>query len=397
MRARRTATVVGGGLAGLTAATALAQAGWRVLVLERAAGFGEVGAGLAITSNGMAALDALGIGAQVRAAGHETFAAGMRDRHGRWLLQIPAPSGGSPGLNRAWGVHRQRLHAALLTAAAECDLVTGARVTGVQPGDPDGAQASVTWSDGAGEHTHPSDLVVAADGVRSSVRGAVLAREAPALRYSGWTCWRAVVDGDDADAGGFTAHWGPSTEFGAVRISDTQVYWYGYVRHPAEQPLADELGAAVQRFSDWAPEVRATVAATRAAQLLRHDVHHLPGGLPTYVRGRTVLIGDAAHAMLPTMGQGANTSLEDGVCVGLLIARPVDAGTPLRTVLAGFDRARRPRCRQIARRSLQTARFGAHLPGGPLQVLRDRALRAVPAGPAVAAGTAVLRWRPPAP
>jgi 2-polyprenyl-6-methoxyphenol hydroxylase-like FAD-dependent oxidoreductase len=204
-----------------------------------------------------------------------------------------------------------------------------------------------------------------------------------------------VVDDDSTVADRFTAYWGPSTEFGAVRISDSRVYWYGYFRHPAGQPLADELGTATELFSDWAPEVRAVVAATTPAQLLRHDVHHLPGGLPTYVRGRTVLIGDAAHAMLPTMGQGANTSLEDGVCVGLLIARPVDAGRPLANALAAFDRARRPRCRQVARRSLETARFGAHVPGGLPQLLRNAAIRAVPAGPALAAGTAVLRWQPP--
>ena len=194
--------------------------------------------------------------------------------------------------------------------------------------------------------------------------------------------------------GGFAPYWGPSTEFGAVRISDRRVYWYGYFRHPAEQPLADELGAAIEMFSDWAPEVRATVAATDPARLLRHDVHHLAGGPPTYVRGRTVLIGDAAHAMLPTMGQGANTSLEDGISVGRLIAQPVDAGMPLQDALAAFDRARRPRCRQVAARSRQTARFGAHVPGGIPQVVRNAVLRAVPAGPAVAASTAFLRWQP---
>jgi 2-polyprenyl-6-methoxyphenol hydroxylase-like FAD-dependent oxidoreductase len=394
MTGRRTATVVGGGLAGLSAAASLAQAGWRVLVLERAAGFGEVGAGLAVTRNGMAALDALGVGDQVRSAGYETFAAGTRDPQGRWLLRIPEEAA---GMNRAWGVHRQTLHAVLLAAAEPCDLVTGARVVAVQPGDPTGTRGSVTWSDGADEHTAAADLVVAADGIRSTVRAQLLDGRAPALRYSGRTSWRAVVDDDRTPGRGFAAWWGPSTEFGAVRISDSRVYGYGYFRHPAGQAFPDELGAAVQRFSTWAPEVRATVAATTPAQLLRHDVHHLPGGLPTYVRGRTVLIGDAAHAMLPTMGQGANTSLEDGVSVGRLIARPVDAGQPLQDALAAFDRARRPRCRQIARRSLQTARFGAHVPAGLPQVLRNAAVRAVPAGPAVAAGTAVLRWQPPEP
>lgn len=395
MSGPRTATVVGGGIAGFAAAASMLQAGWRVLLLERAAGFGEVGAGLAVTRNGMAALDALGLGEQVRAVGHPTSAAGTRDLHGRWLLRLPGDPDAPGAMNRAWGVHRQRLHAVLRSAAAGADLVTGARVVSVRSGDPAGGPASVTWVDGTGEHTATAELTVAADGMRSAVRGELFGARAPALRYSGRTCWRAVVDHDGTSGAGFAAYWGPGTEFGAVPVSATQVYWYGYFPHPAGRRSDDELGAAVERFSGWAPEVRATVAATRPGQLLRHDVHHLPGGLPTYVCGRTVVIGDAAHAMLPTMGQGANTSIEDGLCVGRLVAGPVDAGVPLAAALAAYDRARRPRCRQIARRSRQTARFGAHVPGGPPQALRNAVLRAVPAGPVEAAGTAVLRWEAP--
>ena len=345
----RSATVVGGGIAGLAAAISLLQAGWRVQVLERATASGEVGAGLAVTRNGMAALDALEVGAAVRAAGHRTRATGTRDRHGRWLLQLPASADDPSVPTVAWGVHRQRLHGALLDAAGAADLVTGARVTGLRPGAPDGAPAVLTWTDGSGEHTATADLVVAADGIRSVVRGVLLPGPRAALRPSGWTSWRAVVDDDTTPDEGFAPLWGPAAEFGAVRISDRQLYWYGYFRHPAGRPIADEHAAATARFAGWAPEVRAVVAATDPARLLRHDVHHLPRGLPTYVRGRTVLIGDAAHAMLPTMGQGANTSLEDGVCVGRLIGSPVAAGLPLAAALESFDRARRPRCRQIAR------------------------------------------------
>jgi len=392
MTDRRTATVVGGGIAGLAAAVSLLQAGWQVRVLERAAASGEVGAGLAVTRNGMAALDALGVGAVVRTAGHRTRAAGTRDQGGRWLLQVPGTD--DPGApTAAWGVHRQRLHGALLGAASAADLVSGARVTALEPGAPDGVPAVVTWTDDAGEHTAATDLVVAADGIRSVVRGALFPEVD--LRYSGWTSWRAVVDDDSTTDEGFTPFWGPAAEFGAVRISDTELYWYGYFRHPERRPIADEAAAATALFAGWAPAVRALVAATDPVRLLRHDVHHLPHGLPGYTCGRTVLIGDAAHAMLPTMGQGANTSLEDGVCVGRLIGAPVTAGAPLAAALSAFDRARRPRCRQIARRSALTARFGAHVPGGLPQVLRNAALRAVPAGPAAAAGAAVLRWEPP--
>jgi 2-polyprenyl-6-methoxyphenol hydroxylase-like FAD-dependent oxidoreductase len=389
----RAATVVGGGVAGLAAAVSLLQAGWRVTVLERAPAFGEVGAGLAVTRNGMAALDALGVGERVRAVAHETSAAGTRDLHGRWLLRLPDPRDDARSPQRAWGVHRQRLHAALLAAADGTELRTGAVVEQVRPGTPGGEPAAVTWRDGAGTHTGTTTLLVAADGIRSAVRARLFPDAR--LRYSGHTSWRAVVDDPDDPPGGFTAFWGPHAEFGSLGIGAGQRYWYGYVQAPEGTVHDEEHAAAARRFADWAPDVRDLVAATPPERLLRHDVHHLPGGLRTYVSGRTVLLGDAAHAMLPTMGQGANTSLEDGVCLGRLVGAPVARGVPLAAALGTYDAARRPRCRAIARRSLWTARSGAHLPGGWPQGARNAVLRRLPAERLVAAGTDVLRWEPP--
>jgi 2-polyprenyl-6-methoxyphenol hydroxylase-like FAD-dependent oxidoreductase len=108
-----------------------------------------------------------------------------------------------------------------------------------------------------------------------------------------------------------------------------------------------------------------------------------------------VVVGDAAHAMLPTMGQGAAIALEDGVCTGRMIAVPVTAGADLATALRAFDQARRPRCRQIARQSLLLARFGFELGGGRRQAARNALLRALPAGPAFAAGARIVRGAPP--
>lgn len=129
---------------------------------------------------------------------------------------------------------------------------------------------------------------------------------------------------------------GPGTEFGSLRVSDAQVYWSGYFRHPEGWSFADELAAARAHFARWPPRVRAVVAATTASRLIRHDVYNLPAGLPAYVRGQIVVVGDAAHATLPTLGQGAATVLEDGVCVGRVIAAPVRAGCEL----PGADRIR---------------------------------------------------------
>ena len=173
------------------------------------------------------------------------------------------------------------------------------------------------------------------------------------------------------------------------------MYWYGYFKHPARSAFENELEAARDHFSDWTPDVREIVGRTQAGALMRHDVYHLPSGLPRYVHGRVAVIGDAAHALLPTMGQGANTSLEDGVSLGQLVAEPVACGAELESALADFDHARRPRCAKIARRSAMTERIGSSLTSNWQQALRNSLMRLTPAGPAARAGAEVLRWSPP--
>ncbi len=391
-----TAAVAGGGIAGLATAVALTQAGWQVTVLERAPAFGEVGAGLGLTGNGLAALDAIGAGEAARAAGCMISHRGFQDSHGRWLVRMPQDRPDIATVNRFLGIHRQRLHGVLLEAAQQAGvgLVNGAEVTAVQPGTPGGEAAVVIWRSGATAHTMRAQLVVAADGVRSTVRTALFPGTQP--RYSGSTSWRAVIP-DSASDGDLVSVWGPGTEFGALRISDSEIYWYGYFQHPEGASFGDEMAAARDHFSGWSEQVRAIVAATTASQLMRHDVYHLPDGLPAYARGRVVLTGDAAHAMLPTIGQGVATALEDSVCVGRLIGAPVAAGGDLSAALDVFDRARRPRCVQITRQAAMAGRFGPDLGGGWRQPIRNGLIRLVPAGPMVKAGARVTRWTPPDP
>jgi 2-polyprenyl-6-methoxyphenol hydroxylase-like FAD-dependent oxidoreductase len=111
--------------------------------------------------------------------------------------------------------------------------------------------------------------------------------------------------------------------------------------------------------------------------------------------GRVVLVGDAAHAALPTSGQGAASALEDGVCAGRVIAAPVTAGGDLARQLTAFDRARRPRCQRIVRTGIMVARFGADLGGGWRQTVRNAVLRTTPPGPLIKLGAPIVRWTPP--
>ncbi|MGD0702848.1 MAG: NAD(P)/FAD-dependent oxidoreductase [Trebonia sp.] len=390
-----TAVVVGGGIGGLASALALAQAGWRVTVLERAPAFGEVGAGLATTGNGMTALAALGLDQAIGAAAYQTGTAGMQDEYGRWIMRMPDTRSDPRAVTTIWGLQRQRLHGVLREAAeasGAIELVTNAEVVAVQAGQPGGDRAVVTWRRPDQGRRSKAELVVAADGVRSAVRAQLfpMAR----ARYSGSTSWRAVIPDTDTD-GRLIQAWGPGTEFGSLRVSPAEIYWYGYFRNPEGAVFADELAAARERFADWAPRVRGLVGKTTADRLIRHDVYHLPGGLPAYTSGRAVFVGDAAHAMLPTAGQGAATALEDGVCVGRLIGAPVQAGGDLAAALAAYDGARRPRCKQIARTAILTARFGCDLGGGWRQPVRNAIFRLLPPAPLLKAGQSIVRWTAP--
>ncbi|ASU58587.1 FAD-dependent monooxygenase [Nocardiopsis dassonvillei] len=389
------ATVVGGGIAGLASAVALAREGWRTTVLERRSGEAEVGAGVAMLGNGVAALYALGFDDErVARIGYETTATGFRDARGRGLLLIPDHRPEVRAVVTLLGLHRQRLHAALRRAAQEAgaEVTANARVTGVRPGTPGGERAEVRWRGGETDHRTEADLVVGADGMWSAVRAALFPTARP--RYSGSTSWRAVVP-DTARDGRLVEYWGPDGEFGSVRVSASELYWYGYVRAPEGAVVGDERAVARARFSRWAPQIGELIADTASGQLMRHDVYHLPGGLPSYVRGRVVMVGDAAHAALPTMGQGAATALEDGASLGRLVGGRAAHGHDLGRALAEFDAVRRPRCRSMAAQAVLMARFGADLGGGWRQTVRNSALRLVPGGAVVRAGSSVARWTPP--
>ncbi|TCC43916.1 FAD-binding monooxygenase [Kribbella capetownensis] len=379
------AIVVGGGIAGLTTAAALIRTGWRVQVLESAPELGEVGAGLAITVNGARALDAIGAGDRVRRDGYAVRPAGSRRSDGEWLLR--APDGN--GLSRMIGIHRQRLHGALAESAVGAELVTGARVTSVVPGSPDGEAARVSWDSADGSHSARADLVVAADGIRSVVRGVVFPGHQ--LAYGGYSSWRAVVADTATVDDRFAMVWGPHAEFGALRISAEQVYWYGYVRLPAGHKFPDEVRAVREYFASWASDVRALTERAGPDELIRHDVWQLGKQLPQYAVGRVVLIGDAAHPMLPTLGQGANSALEDGVTVGAVFRPDEDLAGALRD----YEAQRYRRTQGLVSRSAQMARVGAHLGPGLGQRVRNAMLRLTPAGLAARGGTRHLDWTPP--
>ncbi|MGA4995079.1 FAD-dependent monooxygenase [Nonomuraea bangladeshensis] len=347
--------IVGGGIGGLATAAAFHQRGLEVEVLERAAAFTEVGAGLTIQPNGLRALDALGLGDHLRGGGPADPPAGIRNSRGQWLVRNDVDE-----LKRRFGpwatVYRATLVDLLRAAVPPEALRPGVDVRRVRP------DGTVHHSDGVST----ADLVVGADGVHSVTRRS-LWPALPGPRYVGYTTWRLVAPPQPVE--GSVETWGKGERFGHVPMPDGRVYCYLMANAPAGSRIGlDELR---ERYARWHRPVPALLGSTPPEAVMQHDTYELPA-LPSYVSGNVAVLGDAAHAMTPNLGQGACQALEDAVTLAHAVST-----LGVRPGLAAYDRARRPRTQLIARRSRQ-AGAAAHWTSTPVTALRDTVLPLLP-------------------
>ncbi|MEU8663534.1 FAD-dependent monooxygenase [Actinoplanes philippinensis] len=360
----RNAAIIGGGIGGLAAAVALRRIGWRVTVYERAPAFTEVGAGISLWPNALHALDRLGLLGGVLSRARKELAGGAKDRRGRWLTRVT-----SDELERRFGhpvvvLHRSRLLEVLLDALPAEVLRPGEEVDDVPQ----------------------ADLVVAADGLRSTVRARLWPGVRP--RYAGHTAWRMVTRPLDLAEGAVL--WGRGERFGYAPMRGGAVYCFGTATVPEGGTSDDEHAEVLRRFGTWPDPVPALLDAVAPEAVLRHDLYDLPP-LPSFVNGATVLLGDAAHAMTPSLGQGGCQALEDAVVLADCLAEAGD-GDGVAAALARYDARRRPRTQAIVTRSARLNTIG-QIGWPPAAVARDVAVRLVPAEAVLRGMASVIGFR----
>jgi 2-polyprenyl-6-methoxyphenol hydroxylase-like FAD-dependent oxidoreductase len=329
--------VIGAGISGLATAVALQRRGHEVTVIEERTDTSS-GAGISIWPNALAALDEIGLGDAVRAAGGRVTAGALRWWNGAWLRH-PAKE----RLVKALGeplvvIHRSALTQVLADALDDGTVHSGLSAVHLER-TADGVR--IMLSDNT---VRDACAVIGADGTRS-----VVARHlngALADRYVGYVAWRGVADcAIDPDVAGEVL--GPGIEFGHVPLGSDRTYWFATERAPAGQVAPQsELDYLKARFASWADPIPAVLAATNPEGVLRNDLYDR-GRARQWCRGPVVVVGDAAHPMRPHLGQGGCQGLEDAA----LLARFVDGGGDVAAAFARFAAFRRPRVRALVRES----------------------------------------------
>lgn len=352
--------IAGGGIAGLTAAIALARRGLSVSLFEAAETLAEIGAGIQLSPNAMGVLAELGLAERIAQHAIEPQGIVIFDGpSGRRLTEIPL----GETARRRYGapylvIHRADLQACLLAAVAaepNVSLALGQAVTNVgQVGD------AVRFE--AGGETRRADCLIAADGVHSGIRTGFLGHAAPAPARN--VAWRATLEAPAAVDAARTGLWlGPGVHLVHYPLRGGRELNLVVIASQADGGRAPPL----QRFAGAARALGEAVEEWRRWPLLTVEAER------AWRRGRVALIGDAAHAMLPTAAQGGAQAIEDAWVLARCLA---PAALDPRPALSRYEAERRPRVGRIAREAARNlAIYGMT---GPAAAVRNLAIAALP-------------------
>jgi FAD-dependent urate hydroxylase len=339
--------VVGAGIGGLTAGIALQQAGYEVEIYDRVRELRPVGAGISLWSNGVKVLNALGLGQQMAAIGGQMDKMEYRTKTGELLNDIDlVPLIESVG-QRPYPVARADLQAMLLSAFRG-EVKLEHRCIAVEQ-DEHGATA--VFENG---HRATGDLVVAADGVRSILREYVVGQPVDP-KYGGYVNWNGLVAaGEDlAPKNSWVIYVGDHQRASMMPVAGDRFYFFFDVPLPKGTPAEPDQYRAIlsKYFAGWAKPVQQLIATFDPTTVARPEIHDV-GPIDRMVRGRVALLGDAAHATCPDLGQGGCQAMEDSLVLAQYL-KTTNMG--MSYALGRYEQDRKQRTSAVVQKARQRA------------------------------------------
>lgn len=344
-------TIVGAGIGGLSCALALRAAGHEVHVYERAPELRPIGAGICMWPNGARALEALGVAPLLAEASPLLRELRYRTPTGELMRSFSLSDFTKRVGQRSYPLARADLHEALLARLGNEPVHLNAECVGVRQ---DAQEVVTSFSDGSEVR---SDLLIGADGIRSGIREQVLPGVCELRHY--YCSWVGLVPGtlDLTPVDTFTFHIGDHQRIGLLNVGRGRTYFFADapLGRDEEPPGEDARAQLKGLFSGWSDPVQTLIDHVDPAACSRLPICDFDP-LPSFVAGRVVLLGDAAHATTPTLGQGGALAMEDS----LVLARHLAESDDLDHALAAYDQERLPRSTRVvlAARSRTQAMLG---------------------------------------
>ncbi|MCM6772587.1 FAD-dependent monooxygenase [Nocardia sp. CDC159] len=382
--------VIGAGIGGLAAAISLNKLGIDVEIYERATELKPVGFGLSVGANAISALRSIGLDLRLAERGRTLETYRIFTSGGTLLRSLPIAEAMAALPDATVQIGRPDLQRALLDAAAGIPLHLGSAATGFETAS-DSGPVRVRFADG---RSAEGDALVGADGVRSAIRRGLVGPH-DEERYGGYVAWLALAPFAHPrfPPGSANHYWAKGKRFGIIDIGGGRAYWWGTeeIPEPTDRTWKPDKDRIVRTFADWPEEVRAVIDTTPADAILGVPETDRPF-LENWGAGPVTLLGDAAHPMLSSLGQGACMAIEDAV----VLARSLAASTDPATGLRRYEDARRDRVRDMVALAHRVSRFEQ----GPTRLraaLRDTAVRLLPHRQLVRSLRAPLAFPDPSP
>ncbi len=308
-------SIVGGGIAGLTTAIALNQLGIRSEIYEQAKEFNEVGAGIMLQPNALKILDQLGLGTNIREKGMEIIRGEITDRNLIPLRKTKASMIQDNSGNKIVTIHRGRLQKVLFDALPPQTVHFH---HSYKSHNVHSEKINIQFK----SKSIDSDILIGADGIHSKVRKEIFPNSS--LRYARQTCWRGIANiqlPTHFQKSSIEA-WGRKIRFGFSQISPHEVYWFAVCNTHEYKSESKETSkeTLLKMFRYFHPIVTEMIEQTELSKIIKDDISDLRR-LSAWSSGRVCLIGDAAHATSPNMGQGGCQGIEDAYYLSHLLAR----------------------------------------------------------------------------
>ncbi len=340
--------VVGGGIGGLTVAIAMQRKGFHVTVYESAPFIKPLGAGLGLGVNAVKAFMDIGLSDDVLKAGSIIKKICIKDQHGNVLTTTDSERISQKyKLVNNFTIHRADLHEVLLRHLKEGTLQLGKNCIDFTQ-TPSGVR--INFQDGSSSE---SDYVIACDGVHSLFRKKLIPGSVP--RYAGYTCWRAVIENLPAsiDLDETSETWGRGRRFGIVPVNKNRLYWFACINAKENDSLKRAYGIPelLNHFEEFHTPIPEILQHTRNDQLIWNDIIDIKP-LKRFAFGNIVLMGDAAHATTPNMGQGACMAIEDAA----ILANTIANSNTVEDAFVAFEQKRIKRTTTIVNDSWQLGR-----------------------------------------